>query len=31
MEDLFVNLAQGGDVTELASEADEKITAALNR
>jgi len=31
MEDLFVNLAQGGDVPALAEAADEKITAALNR
>ena len=31
MEDLFVNLAGGGDVASLAKAADEKITAALNR
>lgn len=31
MEDLFVNIAQGGDVAALAEAADEKITAALNR
>jgi N,N'-diacetylchitobiose transport system substrate-binding protein len=31
MEDLFVNIAQGGDVPSLAKAADEKITAALNR
>lgn len=31
MEDLFVNIAQGGDVASLAAAADEKITAALNR
>jgi N,N'-diacetylchitobiose transport system substrate-binding protein len=31
MEDLFVNIAQGGDVAQLAADADGKITAALNR
>ena len=31
MEDLFVNIAGGGDVASLAKAADEKITAALNR
>ena len=31
MEDLFVNIAGGGDVTALAKAADDKITAALNR
>ena len=31
LEDLFVKIAQGGDVAALAAEADEKITAALNR
>lgn len=31
MEDLFVNIAKGGDVASLAQAADEKITAALNR
>jgi N,N'-diacetylchitobiose transport system substrate-binding protein len=31
MEDLFVNIARGGDVTKLAEAADAKITAALNR
>jgi N,N'-diacetylchitobiose transport system substrate-binding protein len=31
MEDLFVNIAQGGDVASLAAAADDKITAALNR
>ena len=31
LEDLFVQIAQGGDVASLAAEADEKITAALNR
>ncbi len=31
MEDLFVAIARGGDVPSLAKEADEKITAALNR
>jgi N,N'-diacetylchitobiose transport system substrate-binding protein len=31
MEDLFVNIARGGDVTSLAKAADVKITAALNR
>lgn len=31
MEDLFVKIAQGGDVTSLAQQADQKITAALNR
>ena len=31
MEDLFVNIAGGGDVAALAKAADEKITAALNR
>ncbi len=31
LEDLFVKIAQGGDVATLAAEADEKITAALNR
>lgn len=31
MEDLFVNIAGGGDVASLAKAADAKITAALNR
>ncbi len=31
MEDLFVNIAGGGDVAALAKAADAKITAALNR
>ncbi|HET8616304.1 MAG TPA: extracellular solute-binding protein [Actinomycetales bacterium] len=31
LEDLFVNIARGGDVASLAAAADEKITAALNR
>ena len=31
MEDLFVNIAQGGDVSSLAEAADAKITEALNR
>jgi N,N'-diacetylchitobiose transport system substrate-binding protein len=31
LEDLFVNIARGGDVASLAAQADEKITAALNR
>jgi N,N'-diacetylchitobiose transport system substrate-binding protein len=31
LEDLFVQIAQGGDVAALAADADEKITAALNR
>lgn len=31
MEDLFVNIARGGDVAALATAADAKITAALNR
>lgn len=31
MEDLFVNIARGGDVASLAKAADAKITAALNR
>jgi N,N'-diacetylchitobiose transport system substrate-binding protein len=31
MEDLFVNMARGGDVASLATAADAKITAALNR
>jgi N,N'-diacetylchitobiose transport system substrate-binding protein len=31
MEDLFVAIAQGGDVATLAAAADQKITAALNR
>ncbi len=31
MEDLFVAIARGGDVPALAKDADEKITAALNR
>lgn len=31
LEDLFVQIAQGGDVASLAAAADEKITAALNR
>ena len=31
MEDLFVKIAGGGDVTALATDADSKITAALNR
>ena len=31
LEDLFVNIANGGDVASLAKAADEKITAALNR
>ena len=31
MEDLFVNIAGGGDVSSLATKADDKITAALNR
>lgn len=30
LEDLFVEIANGGDVEQLASEADEKITEALN-
>ena len=29
LEDLFVDIANGGDVTELATAADEKITAEL--
>ena len=29
LEDLFVAIANGGDVAELAAEADEKITASL--
>jgi N,N'-diacetylchitobiose transport system substrate-binding protein len=31
LEDLFVNIARGGDVASLATEADQKITTALNR
>jgi N,N'-diacetylchitobiose transport system substrate-binding protein len=31
MEDLFVQIAKGGDVQQLATAADAKITAALNR
>jgi len=31
LEDLFVQIAQGGDVQQLAEDAVEKITAALNR
>jgi N,N'-diacetylchitobiose transport system substrate-binding protein len=31
MEDLFVNIARGGDVASLATAADAKITSALNR
>jgi N,N'-diacetylchitobiose transport system substrate-binding protein len=31
MEDLFVNIARGGDVASLAAAADAKITEALNR
>lgn len=31
LEDLFVKIAQGGDVAALAADADAKITAALNR
>lgn len=31
LEDLFVQIAQGGDVQQLATAADAKITAALNR
>lgn len=31
LEDLFVAIARGGDVSALAKEADTKITAALNR
>ncbi|GMA89161.1 hypothetical protein GCM10025868_44110 [Angustibacter aerolatus] len=31
MEDLFVQIAKGGDVAKLAAAADQKITAALNR
>ena len=30
LEDLFVDIAQGGDVAELAAAADEKITEQLN-
>ena len=29
LEDLFVDIANGGDVTELATAADEKITPEL--
>ncbi len=31
LEDLFVQIAKGGDVQQLATAADSKITAALNR
>jgi N,N'-diacetylchitobiose transport system substrate-binding protein len=31
LEDLFVQIAKGGDVAQLAAAADAKITAALNR
>jgi len=31
LEDLFVQIAKGGDVQSLATAADAKITAALNR
>jgi N,N'-diacetylchitobiose transport system substrate-binding protein len=31
LEDLFVQIAKGGDVQQLATAADAKITAALNR
>lgn len=31
LEDLFVNIARGGDVASLTAQADQKITAALNR
>ena len=31
LEDLFVQIAKGGDVPQLATAADGKITAALNR
>lgn len=31
LEDLFVSIAQGGDVKELAAQADETITSTLNR
>ena len=30
LEDMFVDIAKGGDVEELATAADEKITEQLN-